>query len=58
MNDKFDVLWQEHNSKINQIIGKLIVPAMSGKDPIVKEAHQNLIDFANWFDEEMEKLSN
>lgn len=57
MNEQLEKLWENHNSKINHIIGKLIVPAMSGKDPIVKEAHQNLIDFANWFDEEMEKLN-
>jgi len=42
-------LWQQHNSKVNTIIGKL---TMARGIPIVKEAHQDLIDFAVWFDEE------
>ena len=57
MNDKLEKLWGEHNSKINQIIGKLTVPAMQGGNTYVKECHQELIDFAHWFDEQMENLS-
>lgn len=56
MDDELDKLWGEHNTKINTIIGKLMVPAMNRTDPQVTEAHQDLINFANWFDEEMEKL--
>jgi hypothetical protein len=59
MNSKLEVLWQEHNSKINSVIGKLTVPAMSTfkSDPLLREAHQDLIDFAAWFDEQMEKIN-
>jgi hypothetical protein len=56
MDNKLEKLWEEHNSKINRIIGKLTVPAMQNSAPYVKECHQELIDLANWFDEEMEKI--
>ena len=57
MNAQLEKLWEEHNSKVNSIIGKLTVPAMSGTTTYVKECHQELIDFAHWFDEEMEKIN-
>jgi hypothetical protein len=57
MNEELDKLWSEHNSKIDQIIGKLTVPAMQSSAPYVKECHQELIDLAHWFDEEMEKIA-
>ncbi len=56
MNEKLEKLWEEHNSRLNQVIGKLTVPAMQGGNMYVKECHQELIDLANWFDEEMENL--
>ncbi len=48
-----DKVWEEHNSKLNTIIGKL-TGAMVTRNPLVKGAHQDLIDFAIWFDEQME----
>lgn len=57
MDAKLEKLWEEHNSKVNSIIGKLTVPAMQGGNTYVRECHQELIDLANWFDEEMEKQS-
>lgn len=48
--------WEEHNSKINTIIGKLTAAKFRG-NLLVDEAHQNLIDFAIWFDEQMEHIN-
>jgi len=50
-NERMDEIWEQHNSKVNTIIGKL---TMARGIPIVKEAHQDLIDFAIWFDEQMD----
>lgn len=50
-NLRMDEIWEQHNSKVNTIIGKL---TMARGIPIVKEAHQDLIDFAIWFDEQMD----
>lgn len=44
-NERMDEIWEEHNSKVNTIIGKLTA-ALVTRNPMVKEAHQDLIDFA------------
>jgi hypothetical protein len=49
--------WEEHNSKLNTIIGKLSVPAMQTNLPLVKECHRELIDFAGWVDDSLESVS-
>jgi len=52
-NARMDEIWEQHNSKVNTIIGKL-TGVMVTRNPLVKEAHQDLIDFAIWIDEQME----
>jgi len=56
-NARLDEIWEEHNSKVNTIIGKLTA-ALVTRNPMVKEAHQDLIDFAIWFDEQMDGTAN
>jgi hypothetical protein len=56
-NARMDEIWEQHNSKVNTIIGKLTA-AMVTRNPLVKEAHQDLIDFAIWFDEQMDGGGN
>ena len=51
-------LWEQHNSKVNTLIGKLSVGAAQSGNPLVKEVHKDLIDFAHWFDEQMESTDN
>jgi hypothetical protein len=58
MNQQLEELWEAHNSKLDSLIGKLTVPAMQSNVPHVKQCHQELIDLANWFDEEMEKITS
>lgn len=48
--------WEQHNSKLNTIIGKATVPAMRSGDPLAKEVHQDLLEFAIWVDEQLEAL--
>ncbi len=57
MKKQLEKIWSEHNSKLNSIIGKLTIPAMQGNSPQVKQCHQELVDFANWFDEEMNNFN-
>jgi len=40
---------EEMESKLNGVLGRLIVPAMQGNSKEVKEAHEILIDFAGDF---------
>lgn len=49
-----DPFYLEHQSRVNGMIGKLTLARVNG-DPLVKEVHQELIDFANWFDETFEE---
>lgn len=35
-----------------------MVPAMTSGIPLVEEVHQELIDLANWFDEQMEEINS
>lgn len=57
MDKKLEQLWQEHNNRLNGIIGRLTVPAMMKVHPLSTEGHQMLVEFSNWFDEEMEKIT-
>lgn len=45
--------YNEHQRRINEMIGKLTVPAR--RDPLVREVHAALIELSNWFDEEFEE---
>lgn len=40
--------WEEHNRRLNTIIGKATVPAMRSGDPLAKEVHQDLLEFSIW----------
>ncbi len=51
-------LWEQHNSKVNRMIGELSVGAAQTENTHIKQVHQDLIDFANWFDEQMETIDN
>lgn len=53
MIEKLAVFWKEHNSRLNTIIGKATVPSMRTEDPLAKEVHLDLINFANWVDEQL-----
>lgn len=48
--------WDKHNQRLNTIIGKLSVPAMQQRHPMVVECHRELIDFATWVDEALEHV--
>ncbi len=52
-NARMDEIWEQHNSKVNTIIGKLSVGAAVTREPHTVQSHKDLIDFANWFDEQM-----
>lgn len=54
--NKLEAFWEENNKKINTAVGKLIVPVMRFNDPLLAQAHQDLINYMNWFDREMESL--
>lgn len=56
--ETLETLWEQHNSKLNTIIGKATVPAMRSEDPLAKEVHRDLLELATWFDEEMERLTS
>lgn len=58
MATKLETLWEQHNSKLNTLIGKATVPAMRSGDPLAKEVHRDLIELATWFDEQMEQLND
>jgi hypothetical protein len=51
-------LWEQHNSKVNIMIAKLSVGAAITRDAHVKQAHEDLIDFSHWFDEQMETITS
>lgn len=53
---KLEAFWAQHNERLNTIIGKATVPAMRSGDPLAKEVHQDLLDFAIWVDEQMEEV--
>jgi hypothetical protein len=57
LNSEFETLWEQHNSKLNTLIGKATVPAMRSGDPLAKEVHRDLLELATWFDEEMGRLT-
>lgn len=58
MDEKLEQLWEQHNKKVITMIGKLSVPAMALGHPLVREVHSELIAFAAWFDDEMEKVDD
>lgn len=53
-NEKLQVFWEQFNQKLNTIIGKLSVPAMQTRHPMVTECHRELIDLSVWVDEQLE----
>jgi len=54
--ERLETFWEQHNSKLNAIIGKATVPAMRSGDPLAKEVHSDLLDFAHWVDEQFEGM--
>lgn len=48
--------WEEHNKRLNTIVGKLSVPAARLQDPLLKECHKELIDLGVWVDESLEEI--
>jgi hypothetical protein len=53
---RLETFQEQHNQKLNTIIGKISVPAMQTRDPMVMECHRQLIDLAVWVDEQFEGL--
>lgn len=52
---ELEAIWEEHNSRVNKLIGKMsVVAARNGG--LAREAHQELIDLSIWFDEQMEEV--
>lgn len=45
--------YNEHQERINEMIGKLTVPAL--RDPLVREVHRDLIALSIWFDKNFEE---
>lgn len=54
--ERLETFQEQLNSKINTLIGKLSVPAMQTRHPMVMECHHELIDLGMWVDEQMEGL--
>jgi hypothetical protein len=56
--EKVEQFWEEHNAKLNTIIGKITVPAMTLGNAMVKEVHTELLDLAHWVDEQMKSITD
>lgn len=54
--ERLEAFWEQHNQRINTIIGKLCIPAMQTRHPMVIECHRELIDFAAWVDEQFKGI--
>lgn len=47
--------YNEVQRRITTMIGKLSVPMMQTRHPLIKEVHQELIEFSHWWDEHFEE---
>lgn len=54
--ERLETFWEQHNQKLNTIIGKATGPAMRSGDPLAKEVHNDLLDLAIWVDEQFEGI--
>jgi hypothetical protein len=54
--ERLETFWEQHNQRLNTIIGKLSVGAAVTREAHTLQSHHDLIDFAHWVDEQMEGL--
>lgn len=57
MKEELEKFWEKHNQKLDILIGKLSVAAMTNNQAMAKECHQGLIDFSVWVDRQFEEVS-
>lgn len=55
--EQLEAFWEEHKSRMNTIIGKALVPLAMSPHRLGKEVQRDLVNFAIWVDEQLEKLT-